>query len=100
MGSTLTLRLPKSLHKLIKQQAREDGVSINQFLVTAAAEKVSALLTRDYLQKEAELGKREDFLKVMQAVPQVEPEEYDALTDAHTDPGAPKNHLPKTNTRR
>ena len=79
MGSTLTLRLPKSLHAIIKQQAREDGVSINQFLVTAAAEKVSALLTQDYLQKEAEQGKREDFLKVMQAVPRIEPEEYDKL---------------------
>jgi len=79
MGSTLTLRLPKSLHKTIKQQAREDGVSINQFLVTAAAEKLSALLTDDYLRKEAEQGKREDFLKVMNAVPHVNPEEYDKL---------------------
>jgi uncharacterized protein (DUF1778 family) len=79
MGSTLTLRLPKSLHNTIKQQAKEDGVSINQFLVTAAAEKLSALLTDDYLQKEAEQGKREDFLKVMNAVPHVPPEVYDKL---------------------
>ena len=79
MGSTLTLRLPKSLHNTIKQQAKEDGVSINQFLVTAAAEKLSALLTDDYLQKEAEQGKREDFLKVMNAVPHVTPEVYDKL---------------------
>ena len=79
MGSTLTLRLPKSLHAIIKQQAREDGVSINQFLVTAAAEKLSALLTQDYLQKEADQGTREDFLKVIHAVPHVEPEEHDRL---------------------
>ena len=79
MGSTLTLRLPKSLHSTIKQQAKEDGVSINQFLVTAAAEKLSALLTQDYLQKEAEQGKREDFLKVMNAVPHREPDEHDKL---------------------
>jgi len=39
MGSTLTLRLPKSLHKRIRDLAKEDGTSINQFLVTAAAEK-------------------------------------------------------------
>ncbi len=79
MGSTLTLRLPKSLHKIIKKQAKEDGISINQFLVTAAAEKLSALLTEDYLEKEARMGKREDFLKVLKAVPHVKPEAYDEL---------------------
>ncbi len=79
MGSTLTLRLPKSLHKIIKKQAKEDGISINQFLVTAAAEKLSALLTEDYLEKEARMGKREDFIKVLKAVPHVKPEAYDEL---------------------
>jgi len=79
MGSTLTLRLPKSLHKTIKQQARADGVSINQFLVTAAAEKLSALLTQDYLEQEAAQGKREDFTKVLEAVPHVQPEPFDKL---------------------
>lgn len=79
MGSTLTLRLPKSLHNIIKQQAKADGVSINQFLVTAAAEKMSALLTQDYLEKEAAQGNREDFIKVIKAVPHVKPEAYDKL---------------------
>ena len=79
MGSTLTLRLPKSLHKTIKQQAKEDGVSINQFLVTAASEKLSALLTQDYLKKEADLGERKDFLKVINSVPHIEPEKHDKL---------------------
>lgn len=79
MGSTLTLRLPKSLHSIIKQQARADGISINQFLVTAAAEKLSALLTQDYLEKEAAAGKQEDFIKVLKAVPHAKPEAYDEL---------------------
>jgi predicted HicB family RNase H-like nuclease len=35
MNSTLTLRLPKSLHGRIKDLAKSDGISINQFLVTA-----------------------------------------------------------------
>ncbi len=79
MGSTLTLRLPKSLHNRIKEQAKADGVSINQFLVTAAAEKLSALLTRDYLEEEARKGRREDFLKVLEAVPRVKPDPRDTL---------------------
>ena len=37
--SALTVRLPKSLHAKIEALAKAEGVSINQFLVTAAAEK-------------------------------------------------------------
>lgn len=79
MGSTLTLRLPKSLHKRIKDLAKEDGTSINQFLVTAAAEKMSAILTKNYLEEEAAKGQREDFEKVLSSVPHVEPDAYDKL---------------------
>jgi len=79
MGSTLTLRLPKSLHGKIREQAKTDEISINQFLVTAAAEKLSALLTQDYLENEAAKGKRKDFTKVLKAVPHTEPESHDRL---------------------
>jgi len=34
-------------------------------------------LTKDYLEKEAKKVNRKDFEKVMKAVPNVEPEEYD-----------------------
>lgn len=77
--STLTLRLPNSLHEKIKELAKEEGVSINQFLVTAAAEKMSALLTKDYLANEAKQASREDFMRVLEAVPDNEPEPYDKL---------------------
>jgi uncharacterized protein (DUF1778 family) len=79
MGSTLTLRLPKSLHGKIREQAKTDEISINQFLVTAAAEKLSALLTQDYLENEAAKGKHKDFTKVLKAVPHTEPEPHDSL---------------------
>ena len=79
MSNSLTVRLPKSLHEGIKQLAKSEGISINQFLVTAAAEKMSALLTQDYLEKEALLGKKEDFERVLNAVPNIEPEEYDKI---------------------
>ncbi len=79
MGSTLTLRLPKSLHGKIREMAKADEISINQFLVTAAAEKLSALLTQDYLENEAANGKRKDFTKVLKAVPHAEPEPHDSL---------------------
>jgi len=77
--SALTVRLPNSLHAKIKELAKAEGLSINQFLVTAAAEKMAALLTEDYLAQEAKQGKRADFEKVLKAVPHVEPEEHDRL---------------------
>ena len=49
--------------------AQAEGISMNQFLVIAAAEKTAALLTEDYLTREARHGKRADFEKVLQAVP-------------------------------
>ena len=77
--STLTVRLPKSLHAKIKELAHAEGISMNQFLVLAAAEKMAALLTEDYLAREAQQGTRGDFEKVLHAVPHVEPEDDDRL---------------------
>lgn len=77
--STLTVRLPRSLHQKIKELSKTEGISINQFLATAAAEKMAALLTQDFLEKEAVKGKRKDFEQVLQAVPSVEPDAADRL---------------------
>ena len=45
--SALSLRLPDSIHRHIKEIARKEGVSINQFIATAVTEKVSALMTEE-----------------------------------------------------
>lgn len=53
--SNFALRLPPSLMEDVKELARQDAVSVNQFLVQATAEKVAALKAREYL---AERGAR------------------------------------------
>ncbi len=78
MGA-LSVRLPNSLHEKIEELAKAEGLSFNQFMVTAAAEKIAALLPDDYLAQEAKQGKRADFEKVLKAVPHIEPEEHDRL---------------------
>lgn len=77
--STLSVRLPDSLHKKLKELAQQEGVSMNQFITLAVSEKMSALLTIDYLKERAERGSRKAFEEVMSEVPDVEPEEYDKL---------------------
>lgn len=77
--STLSVRLPDSLHKKLKELAEKEGVSMNQFITLAVSEKMSALLTVDYLKERAERGSRKAFEEIMSEVPDVEPEEYDKL---------------------
>ena len=77
--SNLSLRLPESLHKQVKELAKKEGVSINQFVTTALAEKLSALMTQDYLEARAQRGDREAFERALAKVPDAEPEERDCL---------------------
>ena len=77
--STLSLRLPESLHRKIKELAVREGISINQLISTAVAEKMSALLTAEMLEKRARRGSRDKFDRVLSKIPDVEPEGEDRL---------------------
>jgi hypothetical protein len=77
--STISLRLPDSLHEQIRKLASADGISINQFISTAAAEKLAALMTIDYLEERAKRGTREKFEAALERLPDVEPAEEDKL---------------------
>lgn len=77
--STLSLRLPDSLHREVKELASREGISINQFVATAVAEKMSALMTEEYLQERALRASRERYEAALAEVPDVEPEEYDRV---------------------
>ena len=77
--STLSLRLPDSLHNNLKRAADEDGVSINQFISLAVAEKLSALQTYDIIAERARGASREGFLEAMALVPKGEVVEGDKL---------------------
>jgi hypothetical protein len=67
--STLSLRLPDSLHEEIKILAKKEGISINQFISSAVSEKMSALLTESYLKERASKGSKNSFLRGMSKVP-------------------------------
>ena len=77
--STLSLRLATSLHEEVKFLAKKEGISINQFIASAVAEKMSALMTEDYLVKRAKKGNEADFLAAMSKIPNAEPEIHDKL---------------------
>ena len=66
--SALSLRLPDSIHRHIKEIARREGVSINQFISSAVSEKVSAIMTEEYLQDRAKRAKKGSLRKVLSKV--------------------------------
>lgn len=77
--STLSLRIPKSLHEQLRQLAQCEGISINQFIASAAAEKMAAILTEEYIERRAKRASLKKFQKILKKVPDVEPEEYDRI---------------------
>lgn len=77
--SALSLRLPESLHRKLAAVADREGVSINQLISSAVAEKMSALMTEEYLEERAKRGSRRKLAAVLAKVPDVEPDENDKL---------------------
>ncbi len=77
--STLSLRLPSSVHRHIKEIAQKEGVSINQFISSAVSEKISAIMTEDYLQQRTKRADKSEFKKILDQVPQRTPLPGDEL---------------------
>jgi hypothetical protein len=80
--SALIIDLPESSYRQVAELARTDGVSVEQFIATATAEKMSALLTVEYLRREAALGSRAEFERVLKKIPDVPSEPFDELPPA------------------
>jgi uncharacterized protein (DUF1778 family) len=77
--SALSLRLPDSIHRHIKELAQKEGVSINQFIASAVAEKVSAIATEDYLLTRAQRADKTAFEAILAKVPSRQPLPGDEL---------------------
>lgn len=76
--NTISLHLPNSLHKKLVEIAAYDGISLNQF-IAAAAEKLSAMVTENYLQNRAKRSSLESFEDALSEIPDIEPEDQDKL---------------------
>lgn len=77
--STVSLRIPDSLHRRVRELARKDKTSINQFIATALAEKISALMAEEYLEERAGRGSRRKFERALSKVRDVPPGDYDEM---------------------
>jgi hypothetical protein len=71
--STLTVQMSESLARQLREYAAKEGLTVDQLLSSAAAEKLSALMTLDHLRQRALRAKREDFAAFLGASPDVSP---------------------------
>ena len=79
--STLSIRLPKSIHQHAKRLARDEGISVNQLVSSALAEKLSALDAERYLNERAERGRKVDINAILAKTPMVKPEPHDRIPE-------------------
>jgi len=77
--STLSLRLPESLHKSARELEKKENISINQLVTLALAEKVAASGAQEYFEKRAKRASEAKFDRALEKVADVEPAEYDRL---------------------
>ena len=63
--STYPLRLPVSLKVALEKLSKQDGTSMNQFVVTAVAEKISALSTAAFFEERRAKGDRQTFRRIL-----------------------------------
>ncbi len=89
--ATMSIRVPESLHRAIKKLATKDGYSMNQFLISAAAEKLAALNTVDYLRQRAERADLKEFEHILDLVPSCPPDPGDELPSGHDSESGPRD---------
>ncbi len=64
--STYPLRLPVSLKAAVERVSKEDGTSVNQFVVTAVAEKLSAMKTAEFFAERKAVADIEAARQILQ----------------------------------
>lgn len=78
----VSLRLPNSLHTRVRQIAEQDGTSVNQFIATAVAEKLSSLDTVEYLRGRAKAVDISDFDRILDEVLSTTPDTHDRFPNS------------------
>ena len=75
--SSISLRLPESLHRKARDLAKKEKTSINQLVSSALAEKISAITTEEYIKIRSERASRVKFERALRKVKNSVPEEND-----------------------
>ena len=75
----IQVHLPDSLQKQVQILADRDSISVDQFIATAVAEKMSAMMTESYLEERVKRGSREKYENALSQIPNVDPDDRDKI---------------------
>jgi hypothetical protein len=75
--SVVSVRVPNLLHEQLKELALKEGITVNQYILLAIAEKVASTSIIGYLEKRPKGGDREKVLSRLNKAPEIDPEESD-----------------------
>lgn len=77
--SNYALKAPESILAAARRAAKRDGVSLNQFINTALAEKVAALETQEVFAERATRANKASFLETLERLGSEPPRPGDEL---------------------
>jgi len=78
--STYPLKLPTSIKRAAQRLAKEDGVSLNQWIAVAVAQKVGVVETAaEFFRKRSEGGSLQGLRETLDRVPANPPDEFDRI---------------------
>lgn len=75
--STLSIRIPDSIHGKVKEISKIDNISINQFIASAVGEKIAALETENYLHERAKRASEQKVKEILLKIPDAPPDIWD-----------------------
>ena len=75
----LQIRLPDSIHQRVNKLAKQDDVSMNQFMVTAISNEIVRQETHDFFQTRAARFNEHEFLQALNEIPDTPPEKRDRM---------------------
>ena len=77
--TTLSLRIPDSIHKQVKSLTSKEHISMNQFISSALSEKIAAYMTEEYIMQRAEKADKRKFKEALSQIPNDPPDTFDKL---------------------
>jgi hypothetical protein len=75
----IQVRIPDTIHHKLKELAKEEGISINNFIVSSISNEVIRQETRDFFKKASAYFNPKDFAEALAAIPDGPVSESDRL---------------------
>ncbi len=75
----IQVRLPENIHDKMKEMAKEEGISMNSFIVASVSNEVIRQETRDFFRNAAASFDNQAFADALAAIPDVPAQQSDKL---------------------